>query len=417
MTDVGTRDTCCSPSVLEVPVPPRPQWLPNPRPATPLRPTSHPNTSTPPASRSLTGPLTLIDTEESSTERPRDWRQDATAFLVSLAVHLMIALVVWQMFRFVMRPSSTGFVITSEIDTGLNTAESDKLTMIDSPVPQVQTVAMPHATAVEIVPVHIGSGAPSGVQATIGGGGGGGGGIGFFGARAEAKSFVFVVDKSGSMANALRLETAKLELAGALRALEPDQEFYVIFYDDQMLRMLAPHAPPRLQRATRRNVSLFLDWVGSHVQPGGGTVPLESLLTALELQPEVIFFLTDGDIDPATAAMVHLRNTHDTVIHTLCFSNDYGEQVMRQIADENRGRYRFVDDQTAIAQQQERERLERTAQQEQAARAKLQNARRHLELGRTATGISLLRKLIDEFPDTAPAREAEPLLQTLNAAE
>ncbi len=394
-------------------IPPRPDWLPATNQSLPPRPKWLSERSALPASQSSDSPETSIVTDEPLQGRQGDWRQDATAFVVSLAVHLMLLLVVWQMFRFVMQPRSPGIVITSEIDTGEDGAESQVLTLIDSTVPMVQPVAVQHATAVDITPLHIGSGAPGGVEATIGGGGG----IGFFGARAEANSVVFVVDKSGSMSNQMRLDTAKLELSNALQQLKPHQKFYVIFYDNDMLRMLAPAAPPRMQFATRSNVSRFLNWLSSHVEPGGGTVPRESLLTALELQPEVIFFLTDGDSAPQTAATVHLQNAQDTIIHTLCFSNDYGEQVMRRIAQENRGRYRFVDADTVAAVQRERERIQQEVLDEQVASTMLQNARRHREQGRSSTSTRLLQKLIDQFPDTPQARQAEGLVQSLNVAE
>jgi hypothetical protein len=53
----------------------------------------------------------------------------------------------------------------------------------------------------------------------------------FFGAKIEGQRIVFVLDNSGSMQGG-RLETVNAELERCVASLDPDQEFYVIFYSD-----------------------------------------------------------------------------------------------------------------------------------------------------------------------------------------
>ncbi|MCA9110689.1 MAG: VWA domain-containing protein [Planctomycetaceae bacterium] len=414
MSEIDTVETLGRATVPNAAIPPRPQWLPAEPTSVPPRPKWLSEQSVSEAPGPTKKVATAIDVEDSGHTRPSEWRQDATAFLISLMLHLMVLLVLWLVFRFVLQPSSRGFVITSEIDTGDDGAESDVLTLIDSEVPETQPVTIADTTTVDPAPPTIGSEQPGGAQATNTGGGGG---IGFFGSRAEANSVVFVVDKSGSMSNEMRMETAKNELASALRQLEPHQEFYVIFYDTHMVPMLAPKSPQKMQPATRRNIDHFLQWLASDVVPGGGTEPKESLIAALDLHPEVIFFLTDGDIAPETAVEVHLHNLQGTVIHTLCFSNDFGEQVMRRIAQENQGRYRFVDAFSLIAQELERTQKEQRSEDEKKATAMLRNAHRHLAKGRSSTGTRMLQKIIAQFPNSPAAQVAERLLKSLNASK
>ncbi len=393
MLDVDTAIERHSVPHAETSIPPRPQWLPKrPRPAT-ARPLD--NRETPSVADLLT--------KQSS----RSWRQDTTPFLVSLLLHLMVLLVIWQMFRFVMRPEPVGYVITTEFDTG-DGAETDLLTMVDSPIPKVQPVDQ-KAAAVDVTRVHVGKGPTSGEQATVGGGGE----VGFFGAKASANSVLFVVDKSGSMAGQGRIEAAKQELVNALQQLQPSQRFYVIFYSSHMHRMLDPAPPEQLLPATRRNVGRVLAWINRDVHAGGDTQPLDSLLTALKMQPEVIFFLTDGDVNPAAAATVHLSNAHGSVIHTLCLSEDYGEQVMRRIAKENKGRYRFVEtDGFAPATSPTQK-----TRDEKIAAAKLKTAEHHLREGRPRTGQRWLERIIKDHPNTPTARQAQQRLESIRLTQ
>jgi hypothetical protein len=78
------------------------------------------------------------------------------------------------------------------------------------------------------------------------------------------------------------------------------------------------------------------------VKGGGGTDPRAALKKALELQPDVIYLLTDGVFNDDAVAEVTKQNTRGVSIHTFCFGDAAGEGLLKNIARENNGTYKFV---------------------------------------------------------------------------
>lgn len=175
-----------------------------------------------------------------------------------------------------------------------------------------------------------------GALAGKGGGAAGGGTGSFFGLRASGGKFVYVVDYSGSMIGP-RLDTAKRELARSIRALDPQAKFFIIFYSDNAEAMPADG----LVRASADNCDHYLNWARS-ATCGQGTNPRDAMLRALELKPSAIWLLSDGEFDPEVATTIRQANKRNVVIHTLALVSDAGEAVLRRIAEENKGQYRFV---------------------------------------------------------------------------
>jgi len=63
----------------------------------------------------------------------------------------------------------------------------------------------------------------------------------------------------------------------------------------------------------------------------------------LRFQPDAIWLLSDGLFPPAAADLIRNENPNaHTQIHTIAFYDNQGEPLLRRIAEENRGRYRFV---------------------------------------------------------------------------
>jgi hypothetical protein len=193
-----------------------------------------------------------------------------------------------------------------------------------------------------------GSGAGSGgkgrfdAAAALGAGGSGTGkGVGFFGTRARADSVVFVVDMSGSMADEGRFERAIDELIKSINLLQPSQRFFVFFYNNLTHPMLEQRTA-KLLAATPGNRTKAIKWIHS-LRPDGDTFPDEAIERALKLKPQVIYFLTDGEI-PNTVRKTAKRFNSDqkTVIHTIAFVYEGGAEMLRGIAIDNRGKYRFV---------------------------------------------------------------------------
>ncbi|MFM8219980.1 MAG: VWA domain-containing protein, partial [Planctomycetaceae bacterium] len=167
-------------------------------------------------------------------------------------------------------------------------------------------------------------------------------GAAFFGSQAEGKTFVYVVDMSGSMYGP-RFERAKTELCSSLNKLKPQQKFYVYFFSDRTLPMMSPRPPRGLLAASKSNREKATRWVRSR-EPGGLTNPLPALRQALDMRPEVIFLLTDGEVDNPTELKEQIRklNKSKTTIHTLAFESEEGEETLKAIAAEHNGTYRFV---------------------------------------------------------------------------
>lgn len=171
-------------------------------------------------------------------------------------------------------------------------------------------------------------------------GGGMGKGVGFFGTRARADSVVFVVDMSGSMAGH-RFDRAVEELIRSLNALEPSQKFYIFFYNGQTHALFDQRAN-KLLSATTATRSKAVKWIKA-LRPDGDTFPEDAIERALKLKPQIIFFLTDGEIPDTVRETARTWNKEKrTVIHTIAFEYEGGAEMLRGIAVDSRGKYRFV---------------------------------------------------------------------------
>jgi hypothetical protein len=171
-------------------------------------------------------------------------------------------------------------------------------------------------------------------------GGGGGKGVGFFGTRARADSVVFIVDTSGSM-EGHRFDRAVEELTRSLNLLQPSQKFFIFFYSGSTFPMWGQRSA-KLLPATTGNRDKAIKWI-KKFQPDGDTAPEDAIERALKLKPQVIYFLTDGEIPNTTRATAERCNKeHKTVIHTIAFEYEGGAEQLRGIAADSHGKYRFV---------------------------------------------------------------------------
>lgn len=159
----------------------------------------------------------------------------------------------------------------------------------------------------------------------------------FFGLKAQGSKFVFVVDRSGSMRGP-KLQAAKDELIRSLRGLAPNMKFYIFFYDESFMPMPSDHLVP----ADEHNRAFFEKWIKG-IPSGGGTNPAPAMAQALRFQPDAIWLLSDGLFPPYAADLIRNENPNaHTQIHSIAFYDNRGEPILRKIAEENRGHYRFV---------------------------------------------------------------------------
>lgn len=174
-------------------------------------------------------------------------------------------------------------------------------------------------------------------------GSGSGGGGSFFGLQLDGQSVVFVVDASKSMNHPhpgpakTRFGRVKLELLHTVARMTEDEKFFVMFFND----VAVPMPATRLMEATPDAQRRYLRWV-AEARAGGLTEPAGALALALKLEPDVIYFLTDGDFAYRVVPMVTKLNRGRTIIHTIGFGDNEGEPFLKEIASKNRGRYRFI---------------------------------------------------------------------------
>ena len=166
--------------------------------------------------------------------------------------------------------------------------------------------------------------------------------VGFFavGGGENVKKIVYVVDRSGSMSDSI--DYVKFELKRSIGELSEEKEFDVIFYSSG-----TPVEMPtqRLVNATERNKQSAFEFVDSIV-PQGETDPSKALERAFACGPELIYLLTDGEFDRAIIDLVQRLNVGKKVtVHGICFLYRTGEAVMKTIAEQNGGNYKFVSEQ------------------------------------------------------------------------
>ncbi|MFG0334727.1 MAG: VWA domain-containing protein [Maioricimonas sp. JB049] len=174
-------------------------------------------------------------------------------------------------------------------------------------------------------------------------GAGDGEGSSFFGLNAPGRKFVFVVDGSGSMNRPFpgpaktRFGRVKLELIRTIQQMNEEQQFFIIFFNDNAIPMPAT----RLMEAVPSAQYNYLRWMTA-VEATGMTEPESALMLALRLRPDVIYFLTDGAFKYRVIKRVREANRGRVSIHTIGFGDDEAEKFMKQIASQNYGTYQFI---------------------------------------------------------------------------
>lgn len=179
----------------------------------------------------------------------------------------------------------------------------------------------------------------------------------FAGVDGGGNHFVYLVDSSNSMRN---FNEARQELLRSVEALQADQRFYVIFYDEMpaLMRLTAANQDePTSVLATAENKLALRRWAMTIGQEKGRS-PIETLEFAFQLEPDVIFLLSDGEFSAATEEVIQKSNRHEnlfgesqlvSIIHTIRYPGHSNagaakaEIQMRRIAENNGGQYRNVE--------------------------------------------------------------------------
>lgn len=163
----------------------------------------------------------------------------------------------------------------------------------------------------------------------------------FFGQEAVGQRFAFILDRSGSMSGSRWLACTR-ELDRALRDLPPHAEFFVVLFSQG--HMEPPGQAGAWVPADQDRIDGVLQWV-KKVNPGGGTYPKSAfeLVFGLTWAADIIYFLTDGEIEEFTpAACVGLRGSAPTIVNTIALENGASAEALRGIADASGGRFIHV---------------------------------------------------------------------------
>lgn len=164
----------------------------------------------------------------------------------------------------------------------------------------------------------------------------------FFGTKGSGNSVVYVVDISGSMASNGRFHTAIDEILRSLDKLTKLQRFYIIFYNHGEIPLFEGYGKTKLLVANPATKTRTRRWIKDSLGPGGGTNPIPALEHALRMRPDLIYLMTDGEIPPETRDFIVERNKKKIVVHTIAFQSADGRLILKNIAEDNGGTFRFV---------------------------------------------------------------------------
>jgi len=189
-----------------------------------------------------------------------------------------------------------------------------------------------------------GSGLGEGSQA----GGGPVGSLWGVGEGQRADSIVYVMDRSGSMADTFHL--LQRELMRAIGSLDETQYFSVLWFNEGKAEEMSSRLIPANIANKRRAFEII-----KRIVPSGQTEPLDAIRRGLGYNPDVMFLLSDGDFGEDNEVIlrtIRLRNRKErTIINTILFVYDTmgeGERILRSIAEENGGTYKHVTQQDIL---------------------------------------------------------------------
>jgi hypothetical protein len=173
-----------------------------------------------------------------------------------------------------------------------------------------------------------------------------------FGAEGTGNKFVYVFDRSASMDGhgGRPLAGAKRELIASLNDLEQVHQFQIIFYNERptVFNPSYPQPPHMLfgDSPTRRLAQNFVRGVVA----AGGTRHMEALQLALNMRPDVIFFLTDAgepQLNASELAEIRRHNARvGAMINVIEFGtgpNRGGINFLVRLARQNGGQHVYVD--------------------------------------------------------------------------
>jgi hypothetical protein len=163
------------------------------------------------------------------------------------------------------------------------------------------------------------------------------------------KSICFVVQKSGCMTDCMIGVKAWLTLA--IHEVKPSASFYINFFTNTSQELPVHGFLP----GTAANKRLAYDLI-KVIKAGGEHKPEEALKHAFDLQPDIIYLVVQDTDQSFPELVARLNAKKKVVINTICIVYNIDEPMLKQMAKENRGVYKFIDE-------NEFEKLEKAAEE------------------------------------------------------
>lgn len=254
----------------------------------------------------------------------------------------------------------------------------------------------------------------------------------FFGTVAYGDRFVFLLDMSRSMdgnvdQQGTRFDRAREELIRSIEQLNERQSFCVTLF---CYRTRPMFDDPVLGRtylsATEENKDRLKAWL-RRIKPEPGTDPRDALAAGLSLRPSAVFLLSDGDFNgPARIGDTLFGNSgevHETAdagrqidvpIHTIAYEDPVGAKNMKDLSGRSGGEYRFVEASEEAARNPSGGGPSMVVRNDEYFAAKqLQIGKGHESLGRTERAVAHYRQVIAKHPKTNSAQEAGRRIERL----
>ena len=305
------------------------------------------------------------------------YRRTVPAWLCSLVLHTLLVLILTVTIKAMPRGAmqepdrTTGIVLKHKTDAGeYYEGEADNVEAASQSVnanadANAVAAALPGKNDSPLDPANFLPNASEGFGPStgeIGGGGnlgldgaapgdrnikGGKARTGVFGLTGEGYKFVYVFDASASMNShqGRPLAAAKRELIGSLQSLGKLHQFQIIFYNEYETIFNPTGVQGRLFFATEENKRAAEDFI-QKVTAQLATKHVPSLMTAVNMGPDVIFFLTDGE-EPSLTSLelerIERRNGGRSAIHVVLFGSNEpgGDNWLKRLARQNGGQYKF----------------------------------------------------------------------------
>ncbi len=157
------------------------------------------------------------------------------------------------------------------------------------------------------------------------------------------ESVVFLLDHSGSMMDTF--DFLRTELKNRIEKFAPIQKFNIVMFSESA-QTLGDEKLLNAYKKTKLDMSARIDALRAQGRNDDMLIPFQrGFEKAFAMKPTVIYFLTDGNFDPALVDVVaKLNQDHSVKISTIAYVNISPEAAknLAKIAHDNGGKYRFV---------------------------------------------------------------------------